>query len=196
MLLQLFKAWRIVLPENSSVNAIHSFWLALLNLLFVLIVFVHAAVCSFLLVGNFELQQGGRSWVTNKAVYDLDMSNCVIRYTEGFYFAVIGLSAVGYSDLLVTSPEHALNGFVLLISQLFAAKVCADLTWLTSMYNQHEAEAHEKRRSLMMALDKMGVPKVLVKRVLAFQSYENTMHADSMEKDTFRGLGANLMDEL
>merc|ERR1711959_661012 len=92
--------------------------------------------------------------------------------------------------------EHNVNAFFLLVSQLFAAQVCAELTWLTSMYNQHESDVHERRRSLVLALDKMGVPKVLVKRVLAFQTYENVMHADNMEKETFHGLGKNLIEEL
>lgn len=194
MLLQLFKVWRVAFPEDGS-DSHKGFWQGITKLLGLLIAFSHVCGCTFLLVGNFEGARGERSWLDN-APYDLDMTNCVVRYTESFYFAVIGLTSVGYGDLLVTPLEHGVNSFFLLISQLFAAKVCAELTWLTSMYNQHEAATHERRRGILLALEKMAVPQVLVKRVLAFQSYENTMHADNMEKETFQGLGKNLMEEL
>lgn len=194
MLVQLVKGWRVVLPEDSKVH--RGFWQGLFRLLLYLVAFAHAVGCTFLLLGNYERSQGSASWLDKPPYAELDMRDCVVRYTEAFYFAVIGLTSVGYGDLLVTSIEHNLNAFFLLISQLFAAKVCAELTWLTSMYNQHESDVHERRRSLVLALEKMGVPKVLVKRVLAFQSYENTMHADNMDKETFHGLGKNLMEEL
>jgi CRP-like cAMP-binding protein len=48
----------------------------------------------------------------------------------------------------------------------------------------------------MLALHKMGVPRVLAKRVLAFQRYENTMHADNIAHKAFHGLSSNLMQEL
>lgn len=149
-----------------------------------------------MLLANFEITEGQQSWLYKPPYSNLDMKDCVVRYTEAFYFACIGLTSVGYGDLLVTNLEHTVNGFLLLISQLFAAFVCAELTWLTSMYNQHESDMHERRRSLELALDKMGVPKVVMKRVLAFQSFENTMHADNIDKETFQGLGKNLIEEL
>merc|ERR1711966_60593 len=55
---------------------------------------------------------------------------------------------------------------------------------------------HERRRGIKLALEKMGVPKVLTTRVLAFETFANTMHADNMEKETFRGLSKNLAEEL
>jgi len=194
MLMQLLKGWRVVLPEDSAARD-RGFWQGIFKLLCVLVAFAHAVACSFLLAGNIEVAGGDKSWFDHTP-YNVDMEHCVVRYTEAFHFAVIGLTSVGYEDLLLTSLEHGLNSFVLLISQLFASKVCAELTWLTSMYNQHEAELHEGKRSLVLALDKMGAPKVLVKRVMAFQSYEDTMHADNMENETFTGLGKNLMEEL
>merc|ERR1712100_222291 len=130
----------------------------ILGLLYYLLAFAHVVGCVFLVIGNFELEQGTKSWLDKPPYSDLDMGDCVVRYTEAFYFAVIGLTSVGYGDLLVTSLEHNFNCFVLLFSQLFAAQVCAELTWLTSMYNQHESVIHERRRSLVLALDKMGVP--------------------------------------
>jgi len=194
MLLQLVKIWRIILYEDSS-DAHRGFWQGILTLISILLFFAHVFACSFLAIGNFEVAHGAPSWLDLEP-HGLDMTHCVVRYTESFYFAVIGLTSVGYGDLLVTPLEHGFNAFFLLISQLFAAKVCAELTWLTSMYNQHEASANERRRSLLLALEKMGVSKVLVKRILAFQSFENTMHTDNMEKETFQGLGKNLMQEL
>lgn len=197
MLLQLFKAWRVLLPEDGSDVLVQArgFFQGILKLLLYLVLFAHVVGCSFLFLGNVEESQGDKSWLDDSPA-DIDMRNCRIRYTEAFYFAIIGLTAVGYEDVLVTSVEHSLNSFFLIISQLVAAKVCADLTWLLSMYNQHEFASHERRRGLERALDKMSVPKVLVQRVLAFQSYENTMHADNMEKQTFNGLSRNLMEEL
>merc|ERR1719162_1622731 len=194
MLLQLFKGWRVFLPQDGS-SGQRGFWQGIAKLLFLLMTFAHVVGCCFLIVGNFEVANGSDSWL-DKNEYDIDMTHCVALYTESVYFAIIGLTSVGYGDLLVTSLEHGVNSFFLLASQLFAAKVCAELTWLTSMYNQHEAESHERKRSLLLALDKMGVPKVLLTRVMAFQEYENNMHADNMEKETFQGLGKNLMEEL
>jgi CRP-like cAMP-binding protein len=196
MLLQLLKFWRVVLPEEDSDKTHSGFWQGIGKLLFYLMAFSHVTACTLLTLGNIERDRGGDSWLNNDSTHNLDVNHCTVRYTEAVYFSIIGLSSVGYGDSLITPYEHGLNCFVLLVSQLFAAKVCADLTWLTSMYNQHEAQLHERKRSLCLALDKMGVPKVLVKRVLAFQSYEDTMHTDNMEKETFAGLSRNLMEEL
>lgn len=195
MCLQCLKAWRLLLPEDDGRMVERAFLQGIFNLLLTLFVFAHFVACVFLVIGNFEEFNNSDNWLAHDP-YGLDMDNCTVLYIESFYFSVIGLTSVGYGDLLVTPMEHGVNSFFLLISQLFAAKVCADLTWLTSMYNQHEADAHERRRGLVLALHKMGVPNILVKRVLAFQSYENSMHADNMEHPAFKALSTNLREEL
>lgn len=195
MLLQLLKVWRVALPEDVSQDKRQGFFQGLVRLLFLLFTFSHLVACLLLLMGNFEVTWGHASWLDDTP-YNLDMTHCTVRYVEAFHFAVIGLTAVGYQDLLVTAAEHGMNTIILLLSFLVAASVCADLTWLTSMYNQHKTTTHERRRRLLQALDRMGVPKVLVTRVLAYENYEHSMHADNMDQEAFQGLSKNLIVEL
>eukprot|EP00971_Amphidinium_carterae_P095503 1889516-Amphidinium_carterae.1 len=52
-----------------------------------------------------------------------DEDDCFVVYTEAFYFASLSITSVGYGDLLVTPLERGINAIVLLLSQLFLAKV-------------------------------------------------------------------------
>eukprot|EP00928_Gymnodinium_smaydae_P047339 TRINITY_DN31587_c0_g1_i1.p1 TRINITY_DN31587_c0_g1~~TRINITY_DN31587_c0_g1_i1.p1 ORF type:complete len:799 (-),score=174.01 TRINITY_DN31587_c0_g1_i1:202-2598(-) len=195
MLLQLLKMWRFFLTEGMSLaQGGRGFLTGLLKLFFRLCIFGHAYGCVLIMLANYETHYlGQQSWIVANSAAE---GSCWELYVESLYFAVIGITSVGYGDILVTSLELACNAVFLVVGQLFAAKVCADLTWLTSMYNQHEATIHEHRRQTLVALQRMQVPRVLRTRVLAYQNYVNKMHKDNLDQLTLRGLSSNLMREL
>ncbi|CAK0871598.1 unnamed protein product [Prorocentrum cordatum] len=112
------------------------------------------------------------------------------------YFAVLSLASVGYGDTLVTPGEHSLNSFFLLLGQLYAAKICADLTWLTATYNFSEAQYQARRAQMWIALQKMQVPSQLAGRVLAYQSYVAASTREDLSQAAFVGLSGNLKEEL
>jgi len=102
----------------------------------------------------------------------------------------------GYSDVLVTTAERAINSMFLLLAQLFTTKVCADLTWLTSTHNHLQAENQRRRAQTRACLENMQVPKRLSQRVMAYQSYVAEVHREDLSHPLFNGLSANLIQEL
>ncbi|CAK0844549.1 unnamed protein product [Prorocentrum cordatum] len=114
--------------------------------------------CTLLALGNHEIANGDESWTEY-----LEGSSCVVTYTEAVYFTVLSITSVGYGDQMVTTVEKALNSLFLLLAQLFTAKVCADLTWLTSTRNYWEAHNQAKQAQTWTALQKMAVPPVLAR---------------------------------
>mmetsp|Transcript_44479 Transcript_44479/g.102650 ORF Transcript_44479/g.102650 Transcript_44479/m.102650 type:complete len:873 (-) Transcript_44479:29-2647(-) len=196
MLLELAKGWRVLWPEGSPPLGTFSFLQGLLRLFFLLGCFAHIFACILLVVGNQELSGGSASWITSLRALHGDEDDCFVVYTEAFYFASLSITSVGYGDLLVTPLERGINAIVLLLSQLFLAKVCADLTWLTTTHNHWEAQTESQRAQMWVALQHMQVPRVLAKRVLAYQNYMANVHRDDLSQPCFTGLSDNLLKEL
>jgi len=196
MLLQLVKIWRIVSPEGTTTLETYSFLQGLLKLFFLLGCFAHGFACLLLIIGNQELSWGSKSWIMSLRQLHGDEDDCFVVYTEAFYFASLSITSVGYGDLLLTPLERGINALVLLLSQLFLAKVCADLTWLTSTHNHWEAQTESQRAQIWVALQHMQVPRVLAKRVLAYQNYMANVHRDDLSQPCFAGLSENLLKEL
>jgi len=147
-----------------------------------------------LLVGAREAYDGHESWIYGVQGYA--EGSCSVIYLEAWYFAALSLTSVGYGDVLLTPLERTVNSFFLLLAQLFTAKVCADLTWLTTTCNHWEAQHQAWRAQAWVALQHMQVPRVLAERVLAFQSYRAKVHREDLTQPAFKGLSANLMREL
>ena len=49
--------------------------------------------------------------------------DCGTIYVESVYFAALSITSVGYGDILQTPLERATNAFLLILGQLFVAKV-------------------------------------------------------------------------
>lgn len=155
--------------------------------------FAHTYASLLLAVGNLETTRGSPSWTDELRVAGL---GCQESYVEAAYFACIGLTSVGYGDKLVTTAERAVNSVMLLAAQLFAAKVCADLTWLVSTHNIRQQQIQSNRAQTRQVLTHMGLPRSLVERVLAYQRYVATVHKEDLMGPAFAGLSDNLIKEL
>lgn len=195
MLLQLGKVWRWLLSEAPPSLVGDIFITGVCSLFISLASAAHVMACLLLALGNHEVAWDGPSWIHELQLRNED-GGCPAFYAEAIYFAALSLTSVGYGDLLVTPLERAVNAFFLLLAQLFTAKICADLTWLVSTHNIWEAQHQAERAQTWAALQNMHVPKVLVRRVLAFQNYMATVHREDLGQAVFSGLSENLIKEL
>ncbi|CAJ1418205.1 unnamed protein product [Effrenium voratum] len=109
------------------------------------------------------------------------------------------------SDVLLSPAERAINSILLILGQLFVAKVCADVTWLTSLHNLEETKNQSQKAQTSVALKHLQakrVPKDLTERagapaVLAYQSFVQHVHREEdLDQPAFHGLSAPLMQEL
>lgn len=193
-LLQVAKIWRIILPSQIVSVSSESFFKGVVGLFFSLAMFVHMLAVLLVTIANLEHSWGEDSWIRTSFAEE---RSCFVLYSEVLYFAALSVTSVGYGDLLNTTLERGLNTFLLLLSQLFTAKVCADLTWLTSLYNHWEAEQQALQAQTSFALHHLQVPRTLSKRVLAFQSFLSNVHREeALDQPAFRGLSPNLSNEL
>merc|ERR1719330_217107 len=156
----------------------------------------HTTASVLLALGSWEGSQGEPSWTDAMRANAEKEMDCVEVYTEAFYFAVLSLTSVGYGDMLVTPLERGANSVFLLCGQLFTAKVCADLTWLTSTHNQWEAQHQAERAQAWVSLQNMQVPPALAERVLAFKSFISNVHREDLAQPLFAKLSSNLLMEL
>eukprot|EP00927_Polykrikos_kofoidii_P073462 TRINITY_DN6949_c2_g1_i1.p1 TRINITY_DN6949_c2_g1~~TRINITY_DN6949_c2_g1_i1.p1 ORF type:complete len:900 (-),score=121.91 TRINITY_DN6949_c2_g1_i1:88-2787(-) len=192
MLFQLAKAWRSLAPEGLAVGMWDNFAQGLLRILASLAFWAHTQSCILLAVGNQEKALGQISWLDQLP----GEGSCQSLYIEAVYFAILSVTSVGYGDSLLTSTERAVNCVNMLLSFIFTAKVCADLTWLTSTHNHWQAHHQAIRTQTRVALNQMRVPCNLADRVLAYQNYVAMVHTEDLAQPAFKGLSENLMKEL
>mmetsp|Transcript_103618 Transcript_103618/g.302412 ORF Transcript_103618/g.302412 Transcript_103618/m.302412 type:complete len:810 (-) Transcript_103618:22-2451(-) len=194
MLLQVLKCHRLAVSESMLEPG--SLMQGFAKVLFSLLVFAHVMTTVLMVIGSHENSWGETSWLDSLQGGYNHRDDCAVLWVDGWYFAVLSLTSVGYGDLLVTPLERGVNSMFLLLSQLYTAKVCADLTWITSTHNHWEAKHQAQRAQAFVALQHMKVPHVLVERVLAFQNYVATVLREDLTQPAFEGLSENLMMEL
>eukprot|EP00931_Biecheleriopsis_adriatica_P061933 TRINITY_DN37273_c0_g1_i1.p1 TRINITY_DN37273_c0_g1~~TRINITY_DN37273_c0_g1_i1.p1 ORF type:complete len:899 (+),score=132.25 TRINITY_DN37273_c0_g1_i1:149-2845(+) len=193
-LLQLLKSWRLAIPVDPVETNSDTFLQAFLRLFAKVFFFVHGVAMLLMVIANFERQAGGASWLDSLLEHD---DSCGFLYTEALYFSTLSVTSVGYGDILVTSLERGVNTIILLFANLFMAKVCADLTWLTSMHNYWESETQSRQAQTAMALHQLQAPVPLRERVLAYQSFLANVHREEdLNQPAFKGLSSNLNREL
>eukprot|EP00928_Gymnodinium_smaydae_P020192 TRINITY_DN17811_c0_g1_i2.p1 TRINITY_DN17811_c0_g1~~TRINITY_DN17811_c0_g1_i2.p1 ORF type:complete len:791 (+),score=101.21 TRINITY_DN17811_c0_g1_i2:134-2506(+) len=193
MLFSLTRTWRIIISDDIIMPSM-SFWQGIVSIFLHLLFVAHCMACCLLTLGAYELHIGEPSWVT--AIMSATSGGCGTVYSEALYFAVLSLGSVGYGDSLITPPERSLNTLFLLLSQLYCAKVCADLTWKISLFNNKKASFMAMSTQTKLSLQHMGAPNRLTQRVMAFQSYVASCCNEDLSQPVFAGLSENLMKEL
>jgi len=195
MLLHLTKMWRFVLPTAVVLDSrADSFARGLASSFLWLVLMSHLAGVVLLGIAVQERASSTVSWIDD---YLTRGETCSEIYTEAFYFAALSVTSVGYGDVLVTPAERALNSILLILGQLFVAKVCADVTWLTSLHNIEETKNQSQKAQTSVALKHLQVPGSLGERVLAYQSFVQHVHREEdLDQPAFNGLSTPLIQEL
>ncbi|CAJ1434664.1 unnamed protein product [Effrenium voratum] len=195
MLLHCAKMWRFVFPTVVVLDSrADSYARGVMSSFLWLVFLSHAAAVGLLVLAVQERAAGSPSWID-------DMVNrgesCTVIYVESFYFTALSITSVGYGDVLLSPAERAINSILLILGQLFVAKVCADVTWLTSLHNLEETKNQSQKAQTSVALKHLQVPKDLTERVLAYQSFVQHVHREEdLDQPAFHGLSAPLMQEL
>lgn len=195
MLLQLIKLWRFVVPTTFVLDSrADSFALGLASSFFLLVLMSHLAGVVLLALAAQERAANTQSWIDNMVAAG---ESCIELYEEAFYFSSLSVTSVGYGDVLVTPAERGLNSFLLILGQLFVAKVCADVTWLTSLHNIEETKNQSQKAQTSVALRHLQVPGSLEERVLAYQDFVQHVHREEdLDQPAFHGLSTPLIQEL
>eukprot|EP00927_Polykrikos_kofoidii_P001861 TRINITY_DN10723_c0_g2_i1.p1 TRINITY_DN10723_c0_g2~~TRINITY_DN10723_c0_g2_i1.p1 ORF type:complete len:1332 (-),score=209.91 TRINITY_DN10723_c0_g2_i1:34-4029(-) len=192
MLLQLAKGWRFTLLDGQPTRGSGNLWHGICSILLSLALFAHACAAALVVVGQQERAWSKPSWLEQ---FPKEIS-CGDLYIESMYFATLSATSVGYGDLMMTSRERTVNAAEMLLGYILTAKLCSDITWLTSTHGLWQAHIQAIRAQTRLALQQMKVPQVLADRVLAYQSYVATVHSESMAQSMFDGLSENLDAEL
>ncbi len=110
-------------------------------------------------------------WVDN------DATSCHELYVTGFYFAAATWFTVGYGDISpLNSVEQAVSVAVMILGQMVLAKVFADLNWITSTANHQRSQHLSRMAQMRAALSSMGMPKIIINRVLRYTDFVNKLH--------------------
>jgi len=195
MLLHCAKMWRFLLPTVLVLDSRADSYTRGVASSFLWLVFLsHAAAIVLLVLAVQERAVGGQSWIDHM----VDRGDtCGVIYIESVYFTALSITSVGYGDILVSPLERACNALLLILGQLFVAKICADVTWLTSLHNLEETKNQSQKAQTSVALKHLQVPMELTERVLAYQSFVQQVHREEdLDQPAFHGLSTPLMQEL
>lgn len=195
MLFHCAKMWRFLLPTVLVLDSRADSYTRGVASSFLWLVFLsHAAAIVLLVLAVQERGIGVVSWIDNMVA---EGQACGVIYIESVYFAALSITSVGYGDILVSPLERACNAFLLILGQLFVAKICADVTWLTSLHNLEETKNQSQKAQTSVALKHLQVPMELTERVLAYQSFVQHVHREEdLDQPAFHGLSTPLMQEL
>lgn len=192
----LVKFWRWLAPTAGSKEM--SFFIQLLDLFFSLIIFAHVGACGCALLAVRGMRQGKATWADATWGADgSDLYSCYNFYASAIYFSSYTVTSIGYGDITAANPEEmATLAIFMIVSQMYVAKIFADLTFATSTHNYWRVEHHQAVTRTTTALQSMGVPRVLQQRVLAYQDFSWTVQKKRQVQDCLRELSQPLREEL
>lgn len=176
------RGFRLVVPPSETV--VSNFWTDTLVLGMWLFVVIHLCSCLLSVVSVLEVQNGNaQAWAASELL-DSGGSSCRRFYMLSWYYTATTVTSIGYGDITPqNSDERLVASAVMILSQLYFAKVFADLTLLTSMYNQWTLQRHQRMTQTRSALESMNIPKTLIQRVQACQTYVWDMQKERRAKN-------------
>lgn len=195
-ILILAKGYRLLVPP--SVPVVSSFWRDGLELGMWLFVMIHL-FSSFLSIISIMHVQSGRedAWAFDSLRGSAGTSGCRRFYMVAWYYTTTTATSIGYGDITPQNADERLfASVVMILSQLYFAKVFADLTFLTSMYNQWTLQRHQRMTQTRSALESMNIPKQLIQRVQACQTYVWDVQKERRAKNCFEDLTSQLQEEV
>jgi len=163
-LLDLLRAWRSWAPVSPLVSG-RFMLLDIMGLAVLLVVVAHFFACFWILLGFLQQRHWGLdAWAGDRT--------CMEQYWASIYFSTYTLTSIGYGDIHGTnSVEYAVATVYMILGQMIVAKIFADLTWLTSLWNLARAQSVSRRAQVMSDLEQAKVPYELRQRILAFQDF-------------------------
>lgn len=123
--------------------------------------------------------------------------SCYDFWAASVYFFTSTLSEVGLGPFIPgNAHERLLFTNVMLVGQMFTAKIFADLAWVTSLHGHWQALHIAKVMQTASALQSMGVNAGLRQRVHAYQEFVEKQLMQSRKEECMMGLSGTLREEL
>eukprot|EP00927_Polykrikos_kofoidii_P026173 TRINITY_DN23355_c0_g1_i1.p1 TRINITY_DN23355_c0_g1~~TRINITY_DN23355_c0_g1_i1.p1 ORF type:complete len:1045 (-),score=157.44 TRINITY_DN23355_c0_g1_i1:48-3182(-) len=193
------KSWRWISPSPPDRIELTSkpagFWTQLLGLLTSLLLFTHLEACLLALVAILEAASGWETWADSDLL--ATERSCWRFYWSSFYFSAYTVTSIGHGDIVpVNTLEKFVDSVCMIISQMYVAKVFADLNFITSVRQFWPSQRHHRLTQTSQALASMCVPDVLRKRVLAYQDFIWEIHKERRAKECFGELSDLLRFEI
>lgn len=191
MLLHCAKGWRVFVATGSLRGATLQIFVLFLWLTFA----AHLSACTFALLAILESDKSTKTW--GDTVLMKTPRSCSELYVAAIYFSTYTLTSIGYGDIVPANAyEQVVAVVIMLGSQMFAAKVFADLNWITSTSNFWMAQHAARMTQTAAALHSMNVPTALRHRVLACQDFIDDVMKERRVRECFHNLSPPLDEEL
>jgi len=200
-LLSAFKVWRWFVPhdvvDDVRSHAVEGFWLLVLQLFTNFFLFTHICACILGWAAIVQIGSDTTSWADETGSLGHEVRSCTDFYVAAFYFAAYTVTSIGHGDIVPANNwERGVDACVMIISQMYVAKLFADLNFIISTHNHWRAQRHQRLTQTGAALASMGVPMVLRKRVLAYQDFVWEVQKERRAKESLRDLSDSLREEL
>jgi len=193
-LLAMVKMWRWTLPSTNRKSLRAKFWQQVLNLFIWLCMFTHWYACLFGLMGNIENAQGQATWA-DEVLLD-GVTSCMEYYLYAAYFSAYTVTSIGYGDVTpVNAFERGVVALCMIASQLYLAKVFADLNFYNSVVSYWEAHQQQMVAMTSTAMDAIGAPHQFRQRVGAYQNYTWQVQKALCVRKGFAELPSRLQEE-
>mmetsp|Transcript_35091 Transcript_35091/g.80832 ORF Transcript_35091/g.80832 Transcript_35091/m.80832 type:complete len:844 (-) Transcript_35091:40-2571(-) len=190
------KGFRLLVPPSESV--VSNFWRDSIELGMWLFVMIHLFSSLLSIISVMKVQNGRTdAWAAEALLADGGVIGCRKFYMLSWYYTATTVTSIGYGDITpANDDERMVASVVMILSQLYFAKVFADLTFLTSMYNQWTLQRHQRMTQTRSALESMNIPRQLIQRVQACQTYVWDVQKERRAKNCFEDLTTQLQEEV
>uniref|UniRef100_A0A7S2P502 Cyclic nucleotide-binding domain-containing protein n=1 Tax=Zooxanthella nutricula TaxID=1333877 RepID=A0A7S2P502_9DINO len=202
VLCNIAKLWRLFAPaldpRTQPKSMIEGWWWHALIVFASFFAFTHWCACILGVVAVLESGMVGiPTWADRDGSLGPTPRSCVDFYISSFYFAAYTVTSIGYGDLYPVSDfERVIDATIMIVSQLWVAKVFADFNILIAMHSQWRAQRHQRRTQTSVALKHMGVPLALRQRVIAYQDYVWDVHKGLRAQESIKDLSVSLKEEI